>query len=261
MKARHDSRIPDISIVVNAHREGLIAVPTLKSLVRAKRYAEQHGRAVEIIVCLDRADEITRATVKSFALDRAKIFEVEFGDLGLSRNFSVSQSAGKYVAFLDADDLFGESWIEFALRNAERDQRDIVWHTECNLYFGDLPRIVRYVDMEDTEFDALWLVCSNPWTALCMADRSLFERFPYPKTELNRGVGYEDWGWYREVIDAGWLLKTVKGTSHAIRVKQVSLVKQTTAAGVFPAATNLFRRMLEKRALVQDRQKYIAPPR
>jgi len=253
--------LPDASIVVNAHREGLMVASTLKSLDRAKAFAEKAGRTIEIVVCLDKGDDLTRAAINQFAPAGTAVIEASFGDLGLSRNFSVGKTCGKYIGFLDADDLFGETWIELAIRSAKCDRRPVVWHPEFNLYFGDGPRIVRHIDMEDEKYDPLWLISGNPWTALCFADRALFEQFPYPKTDLSRGVGYEDWGWYRQVIEAGWLHKSVKGAAHAIRVKPVSLVKQTTAAGVFPVATTLFRKMLERRAESAYRRQAIAPPR
>lgn len=250
---------PDVTVVVNAHREGLIAAATFKSLRRARLYAEARGYRVETIVCLDKCDALTREMVHGCAGSDARIFEVEFGDLGLSRNFSVQKAQGHYVSLLDADDLYGENWLALAIRAAQQDSRAIVWHSEVNLYFGAEPHIFCHVDMEDADFDPCCLISGNPWTALCFAERRVFERFPYPKTNLSLGIGYEDWGWNRQVISAGFLHKTVGGTGHAIRRKAVSLVQQTKAAGAFPAGTDLFRRMLEERGKARQVRQAIEP--
>ena len=60
----------DVTIVVNAHREGLIARPSLLSVSRAKAHAMQQGLNVEAIVVLDRADSLTLGIVKKWAESR-----------------------------------------------------------------------------------------------------------------------------------------------------------------------------------------------
>lgn len=249
----------DVTVVVNAHREGLIAAATLKSLRRSRLYAERHGYRVETIICLDKGDELTRELIHNCASEDSKLLEVNFGDLGQSRNFAVTHALGRYISFLDADDLFGENWLAFAIKAADGNLREVIWHPEVNLYFGLDPHILRHIDMEIDEFEPLSMILGNPWTALSFAKRAVFERFPYPETSLSMGIGYEDWGWNRRVMSAGFIHKTVKGTGHAIRQKAVSLVKQTTAAGVLPAGTDLFRKILEKRAATQKFRHAIEP--
>lgn len=252
-------KLPDVSVVINAHREGLIAAPTLKSLHRAKLYAQAEGYAVETIICLDKCDDLTRQVVQAGADADATILEVEFGDLGLSRNYAVDNAKGRYISFLDADDLFGQNWLALAVKAADRESRATIWHPDVNLYFGLEPHIFRHIDMDDEAFDPMSLIAGNPWTALCFGERRVFEAFPYPATDLSLGVGYEDWGWNRRVIARGYVHKTVKGTAHAIRQKAISLVRQTTAAGVLPAGTDLFRKILEERASVRRYRSAIEP--
>lgn len=249
------------SVIVNAHREGLIAVPTLRSLARSIEYADSRGYKIDVVLCLDRVDSLTREIIEGCALSGWQLFDVDFGDLGLSRNFSISKSKGQYISFLDADDMFSVNWLERAINAAENDCRKIVWHPELNIFFGDDHHIYRHVDMESPEFELPWLVAGNPWTALCFGSREIFEQCPYPRTDLSLGIGYEDWGWSRAVIEEGYIHKVVKGTGHAIRRKPWSLVKQSTAAGVLPVATNLFRAELEERALYTHSRAAVSPPR
>jgi glycosyltransferase involved in cell wall biosynthesis len=234
----------DITAVVNAHREGLIIHSSLMSVSRAKAHAEKSGFKVEIIVVLDRADALTTRMVENWREKSVQIIRVDNGDLGKSRNDAIDKASGDWIAFLDADDLWCTTWLGRALAAATYDQRNIVWHPEVNIIFGSHPNIFRHIDMESDEFDPLSLCASNLWTALCMARRSLFAAVPYPWTNLENKIGYEDWGWNMAAIGQGAIHKIVQGTGHAIRAKPGSLVKKTSLAGAIPKPDKLFRNYL-----------------
>ena len=60
------------------------------------------------------------------------------GDLGRVRNALVPQTAGGFIAFLDADDLFSENWLADGLDTltaAERPGERIIAHPEVNIIF------------------------------------------------------------------------------------------------------------------------------
>jgi hypothetical protein len=142
---------------------------------------------------------------------------------------------------------------------AARDRREIVWHPELNVYFGVNNHIWRHVDMESEEFDILSLAAGNCWTSLCVVSRDLVSKLPYPATDLANRIGFEDWSWYRNTIEAGAIHKIVKGTGHAVRTKAISLVKQTSASGAIPSPTNLFRRILREKEEALSHRSVISP--
>lgn len=241
----------DITVILNGHREGILSQPTLRSLAQSVAYSRASGVAIEAILVLDRPDELTREVFSEFESlhSWSRVLSVEFGDLGLSRNAGVKEASGRWIAFLDADDLWGANWLSAAIAAAEKDKRAIVWHPELNIYFGHDPHVFHHVDMEDGVFQLSALAITNCWTALCFASRETLEQVPYRATEIGNQIGYEDWSWHLETISNGIIHKVVPGTGHAIRRKRVSLVGQTNAAQCMPRASDLFRKDIDSRRL------------
>ena len=229
----------EISAVINAHHEGLLARASLLSLKQAIEHARIDGATVEAIAVLDRPDSLTLEIFENFSRDylSMRILTVDYGDLGRSRNAGVAAAEGRWIAFLDSDDLWGANWLSKARRAAESDGRSIVWHPEANVYFGVRPHIFPHVDMESTAYVASSLAVANYWTALCFTEKALLLKVPYRPSDLSCQIGYEDWHWNMEVIAHGALHKIVSGTGHAIRTKRASLVQSTNAAGCNVTAT------------------------
>lgn len=190
----------DITAIITAHREGLLANPSCRSLELAKAAAEEAGITVEVLVLLDRPDGQTLEFFVHRIPRDWKLIQVDFGDLGHARNEGVRLARGRWIAFLDADDLFGKNWPRAAHVVAMRETRLIVWHPEISIYFGNDERVFIHVDMEDEGISAEGLMCANYWTALCFAPRSLLDRVKYPETAIQEQIGYEDWTWNREAL-------------------------------------------------------------
>lgn len=244
----------DVTIVVNAHREGLLAVPSYRSAARARARAEAEGLAVETLSVLDCADDLT-AEVAAAALGAGdRLLRVAFGDLGRARNAAVVEAAGRWIAFLDADDLWCEDWLTRALASARADARAVIWHPEVNLYFGGRLGLWRHIDMEADEFEWESLLLDNYWTALSFVPREVARAYPYPPTDLLNQIGYEDWGWNVATIGGGVLHKIVPGTCHGVRVKNSSLLARTNASNaVIRPSPAFLERMLTSRRRARER--------
>ena len=235
----------DLTVVINLHREGLLCWPTLGSVSRAVSFARRSGFNIEILAVLDNTDQLTKDVIDRWSETSVRVLEINQGDLGFARNAGVASAQGEYIAFLDADDLWGETWLGFGLEAAKRETRLTVWHPEVSIYFGARTEIFHHVESDRPDFDVLTLVAGNLWTALSLTTKRILVEIPFHKTDLSRKIGFEDWAWNREVIGAGVIHKIVGNTAHLIRTKhQDSLNRAAADAGAIPEPTLMFRDML-----------------
>ncbi|MBR0672668.1 glycosyltransferase family A protein [Neoroseomonas soli] len=244
---------PDITVTVILHREGPLALPALSSMHDLVMRARAAGLAVEARAVLDRPDDLTRrmAATRGNWLDAVQ--EVSVGDLGLARNAGVAAAHGRFLAFLDGDDLWGEDWLHLAHRaaTAANAPPEAIWHPQSLYYFveGDFDRhsthemphaaaqsFHMWHHASDTPgFDRDVLFLNNIWTANVFARREIHERHPYTAVDRSRGFGVEDWSWHMETLWDGLGHFVVPDTVHLIRVKDAgSLGQQNTAEGLLP---------------------------
>ncbi len=230
----------DVSVVIPAHKEGRMARHTLQSAIRAIAFAEKTGISSEILVVMDSADENT----VSF-LDREKavvshVEMVEYRDLGLTRNHGVRKAHGKYVAFLDADNLFCESWLSHAWHYLESRNEDVIAHPEYVVTFEAASCIWCQISSDAASFRGADFIENNFWDATCMAKRSLLLSHPYEPTTSTRGFGYEDWHFNCETLAAGIPHHVIPDTALFLRKKH---------SGSLLAFTNETRRVIRSSRL------------
>ena len=193
----------DISVVIPAHGEGRLAHHTMNSAFRAAEYAERHGIRTEIIVILDKPDSKTADYFSTYQKSEIRLERVDFGDLGFTRNYGVSRAAGRYIAFLDADNLFGQNWLYDAYAYIGTKDKDIIIHPEYIVTFEAENMIWRQIDCDHPEFRMGNLIENNYWDATCLARKEILLKFPYEATTSTRGFGYEDWHFNCETLAAG----------------------------------------------------------
>src|SRR4051812_33352768 len=127
---------PPISVIVTAHRESLLIHRTLKSIYASIELAERANIPCELVVVLDRGDQETRRYIHQFPTQRHRTIEIDVGDPGMARNIGAQHVRGKYVAYLDGDDLFCPRWLLLAYQYAEKVSLPrLILHAEYNAYF------------------------------------------------------------------------------------------------------------------------------
>jgi glycosyltransferase involved in cell wall biosynthesis len=205
-----------LSVVLCLHREGLVAVGTLRSIRSQLLQLEAAGVRAELVAVLDRPDTLTREVLEAHAPASTVQVLVDLGDPGMSRNEGVRRSRGKFIAMLDGDDLFGDSWLRDALAAVKPGE---VLHPEFNVYFPRDPHIMVHVSGDDPDFDPSQLKVRNYWTALSFASRQVYLDHPFSPAAARDGFGHEDWTWNMRTVAAGVPHRVVRGTAHFIRQK------------------------------------------
>lgn len=89
----------------------------------------QSYKNLEIIIVDDGSTDSTVSILKSYALKDDRIILVlkdRNSGLASSRNYALKRATGKYVTFLDGDDIYDKDLINKAVEIAEKDQSDMV---------------------------------------------------------------------------------------------------------------------------------------
>lgn len=223
---------PKISVIIPCHSE----TTWLRRAIRSVR-KQIESPDTEILLVADKASPETYSEIAAAAEGIAYI-EVNYGDLGLSRNAGVRAARGEYVAFLDADDIFGCTWLRSAYEFAKTHPG--ILHPEWSVMFGAVSFVHHHISSTDPSFDPRDMVQFNQWSALAFAPRSVFEKYPYE--EATDRFGFEDWHFNALTLGEGVPHHCVPGTAHMIRMKldKSSLAARTTETTVTLGPRGLF---------------------
>lgn len=233
----------DVTVILTAHAEGRLAHRSVRSAHRAIRFARQQGIQAELIAVLDSASRETRAYFENHKHLFRAVSEVDLRDLGLSRNHGVKLALGRYIAFLDADDLFSQNWLAAAVQFAKTNGDETsVLHPAISVFFGARSFYWTHISSTDAVFSPFDLIVANYWTALCFVARDWFLNGNwYAPTNLKQGFGLEDWHWNCEVMANGGSHLVVPSTAQFIRLKtENSLHTQAKSLGAVFRQTKLF---------------------
>lgn len=205
---------------MNFHKEGYLAQSTILSARAAAEYFIKRGLGeINVVAVIDSGDEITRNVVYQNDDFIDVIEDVNYRDLAQSRNHGVSTANGRFVAFLDGDDLWGESWLVRAYEYSLSITAPTVLHTEYFIAFGRENFARVQWDSEAVEFDALtlmqnWHFCNNSF-----ASRNLLLENPFVSYDHNSGFGSEDWHWSCETLARGIRHSPVPNTAYFYRMR------------------------------------------
>jgi glycosyltransferase involved in cell wall biosynthesis len=201
----------DVSVVITAHHEGRLAHRTLQSVRRSIGFATARGVKSEIVVVLDRPDEATRGYFQQQA--DLRLYEVDFGDTGPTRNFGVERAHGRYVNFLDADDLFSREWLWKAHQAADSVEYPAVWSPQLTVIFENENVVWRHLASTDPDFRPERLIDVCHWLPANLMRREIAQRVRFQECLPSSGFGSEDWHWHCELLAAGVAIEVVDGTS------------------------------------------------
>ena len=233
----------DVSVVVTFHNEKILAHQTLSSISRARKHAESHGLATELVAVFDRADMETEAVVRNHPdfLHQSCAINVDNGDAGTSRNDGVKIARGNIICIADGDDYFSQNWLERSAHCLKALGNKTILHPEIVVSFGDTHSYHRQIDQSDPTYNVAGLFSYNYWVSWASSRKETFEQCPYQRTsQAESGFGYEDWHWNCETTAAGYVHHIAKKTVGFYRRKSSGIWAAENRSSAITKPTALF---------------------
>ena len=243
-----------ISVVITAHREQHCLWMSLKSIFLMVQALSSEQISSELILVADDVDKETKNIIDCAKDQITSVIYCNNKDPALSRNTGINEAKGELVAVLDGDDLYSKNWLVDSYSFFKKSKnKKICLHPQYNLVFRDFDMRFcddiywwKHIDQDSGQFSSINMMISNHWQANCIFPKSMIDKVSYVPTIHDKGIGYEDWAFNCDVISAGYIHKTVPGTSHLLRIKSCGSRNQAaTDQALVVRQVKLFEEILE----------------
>ena len=132
--------MPTDTVVIPTHDRGYLIATTVGYVL------DQTYDDLEVIVVDNGSTDDTRDVVTGISDSRVHyIFQENSGSPASPRNTGTSKALGRYVSFLDDDDVWYPNKLERVMEVFDRDRDiDLVCHSEYERAFGEIRGVLRY---------------------------------------------------------------------------------------------------------------------
>jgi glycosyltransferase involved in cell wall biosynthesis len=206
---------PLVSVVIPCYNYGKFINGAIESVLA------QTFQRFEILVIDDGStEELTRSVLHNLRYEKTKIIHQANQGLAETRNNGAEMAAGKYICYLDADDLIEPTYLEKALYILERDESlgSCYSWVQC---FGDTDSVWRTEDMDPfflrryTAASSHSVIRKEAWIRVKVMNGSGF---------LTKYNGYfEDWVFWIDMVQCGFRGQVIREPLIRYRVHKTSL--------------------------------------
>jgi glycosyltransferase involved in cell wall biosynthesis len=154
---------------------------------------------IELLLVCDGSPSATVEIVNSYLTDsRVKAISLKgnSGNAVRARNCGIASSTGKYIAFLDSDDICTKERLSISVAILENDQIDVVYGSWFALMDGsrDISGLTngQLVHSIEANFQNLWSA-SIPCQSTVTVRKEMFEKFGLIKPEMKYREDHELW--------------------------------------------------------------------
>ncbi|MCY4781551.1 glycosyltransferase [Sphingobacterium sp. UT-1RO-CII-1] len=174
---------PLVSIIIPCYNGELTIVETLESVIG------QTYNNIEVLVINDGSTDATIDILEGYKnnYEHISVFNQLNKGLPASRNAGFRLSKGKYVVFLDADDLLDESFVKACISEFYKDESLSVVYTQTQ-FFERETGIFKLPELSMKK-----LLVGNCLTATAMIKSSLFKDVGMYDERLNYAEDWEIW--------------------------------------------------------------------
>jgi glycosyltransferase involved in cell wall biosynthesis len=128
-----------VSVIVPCYNYAAYLADSIGSVLR------QTHQDLELILIDDGSTDDTPEVAKAISDPRFKYLRIDNSGVSIARNIGIDRADGKFIAFLDADDIWVENKLEMQLKLFAQDP-------ELDLVFSDLKRFTAQGELANTQF-------------------------------------------------------------------------------------------------------------
>lgn len=112
---------PLFSIIIPTYNRASLITQTLQSVL------EQQFSDFEVLVIDDGSTDNTEEVVFPFLSEKVRYFKIPNGERAKARNFGITQAKGKYITFVDSDDLLYPNYFQTAYEFLQKNPDGVFW--------------------------------------------------------------------------------------------------------------------------------------
>lgn len=231
----------DLTVIVTTHGEGRLLRPTLRSIELALLRFHNTERTAELLLVCDRIDARTQHEVNYWITERrdlsfdVRAIVVDLGESGAARNAGASAASGRFIAFIDGDDLISDDYLLGAVERLEASDVPTVMHPHLVVSFGARSLLWETESTLAGTLNYRDLLRHNQWPSSSVMLRALSLKYPYRILHPDEGYGPEDWIWNIDTVAAGVAHDVVPDSMFFYRVRESGGVNNRHAESILPA--------------------------
>ena len=198
----------DLEVVIPAYNCEKYITECLESVLNQKTDYSFH-----VIVVDDGSSDSTASIVKKYSSDKLSVISQKNGGTSKARNTGINNSKGRYLMFVDSDDVLPPNTIQVLMEKALGNSSDIVEGSADYTLNDKRFRYYSHENCSDTDFRQ---VNACIWGKVFSKD--LFKSFRFPE-------GF----WYEDTVDGFFFYRLAKKVS---TVSDVVYIYRNNAEGM-----------------------------
>ncbi len=130
--------MPKVSVIIPTYNRRDVIMKTVESVL------SQTEQDLEVIVVDDGSVDDTQSIIKNLNDDRVSYLYKTNGGPSSARNLGLSKANGKYLAFLDSDDLWPDNYLEVMVCRLESNSDLGAAYSPITVVYPDGKKIISY---------------------------------------------------------------------------------------------------------------------
>ncbi len=172
-----------------------IILPTYNRALQLKKAIDsvfmQSYENWELLIIDNFSEDNSLDVINTFDQSKVSVLQIKNnGIIGKSRNVGITNAKGKYIAFLDSDDLWESCKLEKTIEILIREKVDFIYHN-CLIKKKNSSKPSRCRKLNNNAYDDLILNGNTIVTSSVVLSKNIFKNLKF--SEENNFIGWEDY--------------------------------------------------------------------